>query len=180
MARTSKRNLLNQGVISEVVLYFLEGENEGVEIRINPPRRLTVGRSEECDIFIAEKKISRTHCEIVVEKDGIFLHDLGSTNGTYVNAKKVSQTDLKDKDKVRVGTNIIQLAVTMQTEEAAKAAEASAAAIAAEAAASSQGNELADLFEADDAPSGVMDEVPDGAFTIQEGEPMEYAAAPPQ
>ncbi len=97
--------------IAEVSLRFLEGENEGVEIRLTPPRQLVLGRSEECDIFLGEKKISRQHFRIHVEPQTVVLNDLQSTNGTYVNGKKISSVELKDQDKVRVGNSTIEVTV---------------------------------------------------------------------
>lgn len=48
-----------------------------------------IGRSSECDVQIAERRLSRRHCEIVC-MDGIyFVKDLGSQNGTYVNRKRI-------------------------------------------------------------------------------------------
>jgi pSer/pThr/pTyr-binding forkhead associated (FHA) protein len=48
-----------------------------------------VGRAKDCDIQIAERRLSRKHCEIH-RKDGRFVvHDLGSQNGTYVNRKRI-------------------------------------------------------------------------------------------
>jgi pSer/pThr/pTyr-binding forkhead associated (FHA) protein len=98
--------------ISEVVLRFIEGENEGVEIRINPPRELYVGRSEECDIFLGEKKISRKHCQLKVATDGVQLTDLKSTNGTYVNSKKIDEVEIHHDDKIRIGTSLVQVSLT--------------------------------------------------------------------
>ncbi len=98
-----------ESVIQEVVLRFLEGENEGVEIRVNAPREMTIGRSEECDIFLAEKKISRKHCILSVTSDYVRLSDLQSTNGTYVNSKKISEMLLQPNDKFRLGNSLIEI-----------------------------------------------------------------------
>ncbi|MFH1017502.1 MAG: DUF4388 domain-containing protein [Pseudomonadota bacterium] len=115
MARKPAQKELVQREIREVVLRFLEGENEGVEIRVNPPRILFVGRSEECDIFLGEKKISRKHCKIEVTNQTATLQDLQSTNGTYLNGKKATSNPLKHEDKIRVGTSVIQVAINTET-----------------------------------------------------------------
>jgi len=113
---TSKQKKSVETSISEVTLRFLEGENEGVEIRVNPPRQLTIGRGEECDIFLGEKKISRKHCSIFVEANGIKVVDLQSTNGTYVNKKKVIETKLQNEDKIQVGTTVVQVSIHYEKE----------------------------------------------------------------
>ena len=105
--------------IDEVILHFLEGENEGVEIKLTPPRELYIGRSEESDIFLGEKKISRKHSMITVSEDGISISDLESTNGTFVNSKKISEMELKNGDKIKVGSSVIE--VQIQSKGAASA-----------------------------------------------------------
>lgn len=97
--------------IDEVVLHFLEGENEGVEIKLTPSRELNIGRSEESDVFLGEKKISRRHCQIFVESDKVRIVDLESTNGTFVNNKKISEMELRSGDKVKVGSSVIEVKV---------------------------------------------------------------------
>ena len=111
MAGKVKQKAAVDTVVGEVVLRFLEGENEGVEIRVTPPRQLTMGRSEECDIFLGEKKISRKHCLLIVSSDAVLLRDLQSTNGTFLNAKKVNESAVESDDKIRVGTSVIQVSI---------------------------------------------------------------------
>lgn len=111
MPSISKKIQEDQGV-GEVVFRFLEGENEGVEIRVSPPRELIVGRSEECDIFLGEKKISRQHSRITVSEDGVHASDLQSTNGTYVNKKKIGDAKLKDGDRLQIGTTVISVSIS--------------------------------------------------------------------
>jgi len=72
---------------------------------------LMVGRSEDCDIFLGEKKISRKHCRISVTAQEIRLNDLQSTNGSFVNAKKVSDVTIQNEDKIRFGSSVIQVSV---------------------------------------------------------------------
>lgn len=105
--------------IKTVVCVFLEGENQGSEIRVNPPRELVVGRSEDCDIFLSEKKISRKHCKIHVTQKDVILEDLGSTNGTLINRKQVKGTlELHHEDMLQVGTSMLKLLVEYQQEAA--------------------------------------------------------------
>src|SRR5258706_2075972 len=97
--------------IEEVILHFLEGENEGVEIKLTAPRELYIGRSEESDIFLGEKKISRKHSMIIVEDEEIRISDLESTNGTYVNSKKITEATLKNGDQIKVGSSVIEVEI---------------------------------------------------------------------
>jgi len=56
------------------------------------------------DLFIDDTSASRQHAEIVEKGGDFYLHDLGSTNGTYVNGHRISDKELllHDGDKVRV------------------------------------------------------------------------------
>jgi pSer/pThr/pTyr-binding forkhead associated (FHA) protein len=100
--------------VDEVILHFLEGENEGVEIKLTPPREIYIGRSEESDVFLGEKKISRKHCQILVSDEQVRIVDLESTNGSFVNSKKISEQTLKNGDKIKVGSSVIEVEVVTQ------------------------------------------------------------------
>ncbi len=95
--------------LKEVKLRFIEGENEGIEIRLEVPREIIVGRGEDCDIYLGEKKISRRHCRMVTSPDSLVLEDLKSTNGTFVNGKRVKREELADDDTVRIGTSVFKI-----------------------------------------------------------------------
>ncbi|MCB0307900.1 MAG: FHA domain-containing protein [Bdellovibrionales bacterium] len=108
-------NNLDGKEIKSALLIFLEGENAGSEIRVNPPRELVFGRSEECDIFLSEKKISRRHCKIHVHNTEMILEDLGSTNGTLLNRKQVKGSHpLSEDDLIQVGTSLVKIIIETQ------------------------------------------------------------------
>lgn len=49
-----------------------------------------IGRAKECDVQVAERRLSRRHCQIWKGEDGqYFLKDMGSQNGTYVNRRRI-------------------------------------------------------------------------------------------
>lgn len=52
---------------------------------------VVVGRAKDCDIQIAERRLSRRHCKIIRDGDEYLLNDLGSQNGSYVNRKRIPQ-----------------------------------------------------------------------------------------
>lgn len=52
---------------------------------------MVVGREVECDIQLASLQISRYHAKIVVSANGVFVEDLHSSNGTFVNGRKVGR-----------------------------------------------------------------------------------------
>jgi pSer/pThr/pTyr-binding forkhead associated (FHA) protein len=58
-----------------------------------------VGRAKECDVQIAERRLSRRHCKLVFDNGRVTLEDLGSQNGTYVNRKRIPRRyDLEHGD----------------------------------------------------------------------------------
>jgi len=72
-----------------------------------PPTEITrdvtiVGRKEGCDIRLDHKSVSKLHC-VLVKTDGLLLlRDLGSTNGTRVNGKRVRRAALLPNDTVNI------------------------------------------------------------------------------
>jgi hypothetical protein len=65
--------------------------------------RAIVGTAADCDVVLREPSISGRHAEFMSASGGFRVNDLGSTNGTYVNDKRVTTSDLIDNDNVRLG-----------------------------------------------------------------------------
>jgi hypothetical protein len=63
-----------------------------------------IGRSRRCDIVLTDPNVSRQHAEIRRQDDGFMLRDLGSTNGTRLNRRDVTQAVLQHGDRVEIGT----------------------------------------------------------------------------
>lgn len=65
---------------------------------------LRIGRSPSNDLVIAQEKVSRKHAQLYFHNDSWFLADLGSANGTYVNARKIyTPTELAPLDDIQIG-----------------------------------------------------------------------------
>jgi two-component system cell cycle response regulator len=64
---------------------------------------LTIGRSGQCDIQIEDDNVSRKHAEIDIRDGQVWLKDLKSTNGSFVNSKRVTEIPLHDGDLVLIG-----------------------------------------------------------------------------
>jgi len=63
---------------------------------------LTVGRSAECGLRLTEGSPSRQHARLIVEGDQLWVEDLGSTNGSFVNGVRIAaRTLLKNGDALR-------------------------------------------------------------------------------
>ena len=63
---------------------------------------ITIGRAAECDVRVFDEGASRRHAIVRREGDQYFAIDQGSTNGTYVNGRRVERQALKTGDEVSV------------------------------------------------------------------------------
>jgi len=71
---------------------------------------LVVGRSEAADVAVPEDTyLSHRHFALVPTTNGVLLRDLGSTNGTWVNDRRVSEHQLSSRDRIRAGHSFFAL-----------------------------------------------------------------------
>jgi pSer/pThr/pTyr-binding forkhead associated (FHA) protein len=91
------------------VLRFISGKYQGGEFPIGPDRQILVGRSSDLDMVLVEDMVSRKHARISMQGDQIWIEDLGSTNGTFVNGEKIKRSRLKEGDRILIGTSILKL-----------------------------------------------------------------------
>ncbi len=66
-------------------------------------RTMRIGRLESNDIVIPDPSLSRHHVELKQSEGKFRLQDLGSTNGTFVNGRRVMEADLKNGDSIQIG-----------------------------------------------------------------------------
>jgi two-component system cell cycle response regulator len=89
------------------IVHF-SGRMTGVAYWLSCNKELIIGRSSKADVCIQDRRVSQRHARVVVTPEGeVFVEDLGSTNGIYVNGKKVTRHTLKDGDKVHVSRHYI-------------------------------------------------------------------------
>jgi serine phosphatase RsbU (regulator of sigma subunit) len=70
--------------------HFLSYAQDGAMRRIRiGPEGTTVGRHPSCDVVFPVAEVSRQHCRLRIEGDTIAVHDLGSTNGTFVGGQRL-------------------------------------------------------------------------------------------
>lgn len=78
------------------------GEHAGKEFVIGA--EATIGRGQGCQVQLADSMVSQLHARLFRDGKGLHIEDLGSTNGTYLNGRKVGgPAKLKKGDKLRVG-----------------------------------------------------------------------------
>ena len=63
----------------------------------------TVGRAPRADFVVEAPLVSRLHCRLTAGDDTLEVVDLSSTNGTFVNGKRIKRAALKTGDRLRVG-----------------------------------------------------------------------------
>ncbi|MEA2126851.1 MAG: hypothetical protein QOI80_3633 [Solirubrobacteraceae bacterium] len=66
-------------------------------------RPLTLGRSSTCELVLTDDTVSRRHATLVRDGDAIVITDLGSTNGTRINGRRVTQAELRPGDRIELG-----------------------------------------------------------------------------
>ena len=74
--------------------------------------KTTIGRVEDNTFQIAEPSVSSHHCEVLLRGTDVVVRDLNSTNGTYINGEKISETALKPGQVLRLG----QIEMRLETE----------------------------------------------------------------
>jgi hypothetical protein len=91
-------------VVSEgATLVIRSGGGRGGETFTVDSDRMTIGRNPDAEIFLDDVTVSRNHAMLVRRPDGIFIDDLGSLNGTYVNRRRIESHRLADGDELQVG-----------------------------------------------------------------------------
>jgi hypothetical protein len=82
-------------------LYTVEGVPPGAVYAIEGTSR--IGRSDESDIVLNDPSVSRTHAIVEIVAGRATLRDLDSTNGTFVNGRRISAEALRDGDELQFG-----------------------------------------------------------------------------
>jgi len=107
-------------------LEIVDGPEKG---RVFPIQReeTVIGRLTYCDVMLAQKNISRQHARVVRSANEYFLEDLDSTNGTFLNGKRVrTRTRIRDYDLIRIYDVTLLFRESAETEDpAARGREAS-------------------------------------------------------
>jgi FHA domain len=69
-----------------------------------PSGQFVIGRTPDCQLSLDDPLVSRRHALLVVQQNGIFVEDLGSRNGVFVNGTKIEKVlRLKDGDVIKIG-----------------------------------------------------------------------------
>ena len=115
-----QRSSIPQGAI-EIELVKIEEARRSFRLRTIegvPPQRLyrveatsRIGRSEEAEIVLLDPSVSRAHAIVEIKRGAAIVRDLGSTNGTFVNGRRVEREGLRDGDELRFGNTRLRFEI---------------------------------------------------------------------
>ena len=94
---------MGQVVAEGATLAIRSGGGRAGEVFTVAGERMTIGRSPEAEVFLDDVTVSRNHALLVRRRDGLYIDDLGSLNGTYVNRRRIESHRLQNGDELQVG-----------------------------------------------------------------------------
>jgi len=101
----------------DIVASFFEGDvlpslvlPDGTTLPITS-EPLVIGRLAECGVVLTDTNVSRRHAQVSLDSGEIVMVDLGSTNGTFLNGRRVTRATVKPGDELTVGTTRLRVAI---------------------------------------------------------------------
>lgn len=94
----------------KVMLVAFKPDGTRVDFRVRD-RRCVIGRDTDVDLRIPVGTVSRQHCEVRIDDDEPVVRDLGSSNGTFLNGKRVTESVIDAGDLLRVGPTTFTVVV---------------------------------------------------------------------
>ena len=91
------------------ILQSVEPEGDGRVFRIAADSIKTIGRASQADFIVDAPLVSRIHCRLEANAGSLTVIDLSSTNGTFVNDRRVERTTLSAGDRLRVGRVVLTI-----------------------------------------------------------------------
>jgi len=114
----------------DVKLVMFKPDGQRKDFRIHKDKTI-LGRGTDCDLRVPLLNVSRQHCELVLDDEKLALRDLTSSNGTFVNNHRVTETALNPGDRIKLGPVVFTVQIDGVPAEIAPV-ESKAAAVATE------------------------------------------------
>ena len=87
---------------------LVEGPRKGKTFDLG--EELIIGRGDKCQITLDDSYVSQVHARIFAKGESFVLEDLGSTNGTYLNRRRITApVELQRGDQVKIGKTVMEL-----------------------------------------------------------------------
>jgi pSer/pThr/pTyr-binding forkhead associated (FHA) protein len=93
-------------------LETVDSTEDRVTFRIPAGSVKTIGRSTGAQFIVEAALVSRLHCQLSATDDSLQVKDLDSTNGTFVNGRRIQTAHLRDGDRLGIGR--VELIVSKQ------------------------------------------------------------------
>jgi signal transduction histidine kinase len=103
-------------------LFVIQGRDQGRRFDLGTTPR-TIGRDGSADITLRDHEVSRRHAEFRVENDIATVTDLKSSNGTWVNGRRVEQLALRTGDRVQIGRTMLLFTASEEPSQAVEAVD---------------------------------------------------------
>ena len=84
-------------------LTIVRGPSTGERFILDIPE-VTIGRDPNCEVFLHDRTVSRRHAHLSIQGGRAVIEDLGSLNGTWVDAAIVSSSELFNGSTIQIGT----------------------------------------------------------------------------
>ena len=106
--RSSKKDKNEEAQTATTYLLTIEPQDtQGTEYPLE--EEMFLGRYEECEITISDSFTSHRHARIFLEENTLYLEDLTSTNGTFVNGEKIEEPHLlEQRDRIQIGNTVLE------------------------------------------------------------------------
>jgi len=92
--------------MSKIVVFLPDGASHAIDLRV---KRAHIGRYPSNTVVLADPLVSGIHALLEENESGWWIEDLGSTNGTWINDKRVNSSLLLAEDVLRIGGCTLRL-----------------------------------------------------------------------
>lgn len=95
----------------QLILRIVSGKSSGHKVWLRPHQSLQIGRTEWADFVVPDPHLSAIHFRVESDASVCRIHDLNSTNGTFLNELRVYDHVLQDGDLIRAGETRFRVAL---------------------------------------------------------------------
>lgn len=96
-------------------LIVVAGEEKGRKVPLPPSGEIVLGRGA-VDVIFSDGRLSRKHCAVEATDEGYVVRDLGSTNGVFLNGRRIKENELRHGDKIRLGYTVVEFSESSDDE----------------------------------------------------------------